>query len=42
MALEHDDRRRWFEQIDRLNRQRNEEDEARIASLTASASGFGG
>ena len=31
--MEHPDRRRWVEEIDRINRRRNEEDEARVAAL---------
>jgi hypothetical protein len=33
LALEHADRRRWMDEIDKINRRRNEEDEARIASM---------
>lgn len=32
-GMEHPDRRRWVEEVDRINRRRNDEDEARIADL---------
>jgi hypothetical protein len=33
MELEHPDRRRWVEEVDNINRRRNEEDEERINAL---------
>lgn len=33
LELEHLDRRRWVEEIDKINRRRNEEDAERIADL---------
>ncbi len=35
LELEHTDRRRWAEEIDRINRRRNQEDEERIDALRA-------
>jgi len=31
--LEHADRRRWVDEIDRINRRRNEEDDERISGV---------
>ena len=36
--MEHFDRKRWVEEVDRINRRRNDEDEARIAELRDSFS----
>lgn len=33
MEFEHADRRQWVDEIDKINRRRNEEDEERIAAL---------
>jgi hypothetical protein len=33
LQMEHLDRRRWVEEIDKINRRRNEEDAERIAEL---------
>lgn len=33
LEMEHADRRRWVEEIDRINRRRNDEDEERISAL---------
>lgn len=33
--MEHTDRRHWVEEIDRINRRRNQEDEERIDALRA-------
>jgi len=33
LELEHGDRRRWVDEIDRINQRRNEEDAERLAAL---------
>ena len=40
LQLEHPDRRRWVDEVDKINRRRNEEDEARLAALREQSYGY--